>query len=226
MGHLRRPDILYNGDMQPEISHNGTRQNYDRLSRWYDSFSASERHFTEAGLQLLDAQLGENILEIGFGTGHALVELADAVGNTGRICGIDLSPGMFAVANHRIRRAGMEGRISLQLGDATCLPFANDHFHAVFMSFTLELFETVEIPPVLAECRRVLQPGGRLGIVSLLKNDTRAVEIYEWFHMHFPVVVDCRPIFVQQVLEAAGFRTGKSEEKQLWGLPVAAVIAR
>jgi ubiquinone/menaquinone biosynthesis C-methylase UbiE len=226
MGHSSRPDILYNGGMQPDVSHQGTQQNYDHLSRWYDSFSASERRITETGLQLLNANPGERILEIGFGTGHSLVELVHAVGETGKVCGVDLSPGMFAMALRRIQHAGMEANISLHIGDATRLPFADNQFHAVFMSFTLELFETAEIPVVLAECRRVLQQGGRLGIVSLIKDETNAVKVYEWFHARFPRIVDCHPIFVQQVLKAAGFSISNAVEKRLWGLPVAAIIAR
>jgi ubiquinone/menaquinone biosynthesis C-methylase UbiE len=211
--------------MLQEETHLATRQNYDRLSRWYDSFSTSERGFTETGLQLLDPQPGESLLEIGFGTGHALIDLAHAVGATGKVCGLDISPGMLAVAQRRVERSFPEGKISLQLGDATCLPFPSHQFHAIFMSFTLELFEIKEIPVVLAECQRVLMPGGRLGVVSLLKNETRAVKVYEWFHVRFPGIVDCHPILVHQLLETAGFKTSHLAEKRLWGLPVAAVVA-
>ena len=45
--------------MQREIARLATRRNYDRLSRWYDSFSSSERLITNTGLQLLDAQPGD-----------------------------------------------------------------------------------------------------------------------------------------------------------------------
>jgi ubiquinone/menaquinone biosynthesis C-methylase UbiE len=75
------------------MSRDATRANYDRLSRWYDSFSSSERRFTETGLRLLDPKPDEAILEIGFGTGHALAALAQ----TARVWGIDLSPGMLTV---------------------------------------------------------------------------------------------------------------------------------
>ena len=203
-----------------------TRQNYDRLSRWYDWFSSSERRFTELGLTLLRIQPGEKILEIGFGTGHALIDLAAAVGESGSICGIDLSQGMFAIANRRVQRSSMRGRITIQEGEATHIPFPDQQFQAVFMSFTLELFDSRMIPRVLAECQRVLQPGGRLGIVSLQKKNAPAVKAYEWFHHLFPKVIDCHPILVCQVLEKSGFMVNQAVEKMLWGLPVEIVIAR
>ena len=211
--------------MLRENSHLANRQNYDRLSHWYDSFSASERLITQTGLTLLGAQPGEKILEIGFGTGHALIELVHSVGETGLVCGIDLSPGMIGMARQHIQHIGNKGKIHLQLGDATCLPFSSHQFQAIFISFTLELFAENEIPVVLAECRRVLQHGGRLAIVSLLKNGSRSVMIYDWFHARFPGIVDCRPIFVPQVLETAGFRTNNVVKKTLWGLPAAAIIS-
>jgi ubiquinone/menaquinone biosynthesis C-methylase UbiE len=209
-----------------EISRLATRQNYDRLSRWYDSFSAGERRITNIGLHQLKIQTGEKVLEIGFGTGHALIDLAVAVDESGKVCGIDISPGMVAVANRRIQRSGMGERIKILVGDATHLPYPCQYFNAAIMSFTLELFDSRTIPVVLAECQRILQPGGRLGIISLLKRDARSVDLYEWFHVHFPKVVDCRPICVRPILEMVGFVVIQTVEKRLWGLPVEAVVAQ
>ena len=205
--------------------HRDTRQNYDRLSRWYDSFSTSEERLTEIGLQLLSIQPCEQALEIGFGTGHSLVKLGRAVGEAGRVFGEDLSPGMVTVARQRVQNSGMDKRISLNIGDATYLPFRNNQFQVAFLSFTLELFNEKEIQVVLAECWRVLLPAGRLGIVSLLKKDTYPVKIYERFHRLFPKVVDCQPISVRPILEEARFEITKITEEQLWGLPVAALVA-
>ena len=212
--------------MPPEKSRLTVQQNYDRLSRWYDSISASERVFSSSGLRLLDARPGEYVLEIGFGTGRALIELARAVGETGKVSGIDLSSGMLAVSQQRLQRSGLGAKIDLYLGDATCLPFPSHHFQAVFSSFTLELFEPSEIQAVLAECRRILVPSGRLVLVSLAKQKSLAVKIYEWFHHQFPAIVDCRPILIRQELENAGFSIVDFFEKRLWGLPAEAVLAR
>lgn len=198
-----------------------TRNNYNRLSRFYDLFSSSERRFTETGLHLLNPQPDEAILEIGYGTGHALTTLAQ----TARVWGIDLSPGMMKVTEKNLRRAGLLDRVTLQVGDATSLPFPDEMFDAAFMSFTLELFPEPEIPRVLAECRRVLRAGGRLGVVALAKKDARAVKVYEWFHAKMPRVVDCRPIRVEALLTANRFEVRQVAEANIWGLPASAVLA-
>lgn len=167
------------------------------------------------------------MLEIGFGVGSSLRSLAFKVGASGLACGIDLSPGMARQAQVALRRTGLADRVSLQLGDAAALPYPSGCFDALFMAFTLELFDAPEIPLVLAECRRVLKLPGRLCVVSLARPDPpgRAVRIYEWFHRRFPVLVDCRPIPVADYLRQAGFTIHHAHTGSMWGLPVDSVLA-
>ena len=196
------------------------------MSRWYDWFTSSEKQFTEIGLRMLNVQPGEKVLEVGFGTGHGLVALAHSVGENGKVYGIDLSAGMFRVAKVKISRAGLSNRIELRLGDAVNLPFEDAFFDTIFISFTLELFDTPEIPLVLAECKRVLLEDGRLSVVALEKKDCRAVRIYEWFHARMPSLVDCHPIYVRRIIEAAGFEPVEAREKAMWGLPIEIITAK
>ena len=100
---------------------------------------------------------GEKILEIGFGTGGSLVSLVQLVGRTGKVYGVDLSTGMFRVAQSKLKKNGILNRVELQCADAVHLPYPDNFFDAVFMSFVLELFDTPELPLVLHECKRVLQ---------------------------------------------------------------------
>lgn len=118
-------------------------------------------------------------------------------------------------------------RVELYHGDASKLPFINETFDAVFMSFTLELFDTPEIPQLLNEVRRVLKAGGRLGVASLsrTKGNSIALRIYEWIHRKWPKYVDCRPIYVEQFLRKAGYTIQSKEMDNLLVLPLEIVVA-
>jgi len=192
---------------------------YDRLSRWYDLFSGGERRLGLDALRLLAPRPGERVLEIGPGTGHALRQLASAVGLDGLACGLDLSPGMLARARRRAPGS------ALVQADGLFPPFVGGSFDLIFLSFTLELFDTPEIPAVLAECARLLRPGGRLGVVALAKCDGLMVNLYEKAHSRWPAVIDCRPIHAAQAVREAGFTVRESQVRSLWGLPVEVVIA-
>lgn len=86
-------------------SRSETRAFYNKISRVYDLLAEhSEAPMRRLGLEMLAPRPGETILEIGFGTGHCLVALADAVARTGSVHGIDLSDGMARVAHGLLTR--------------------------------------------------------------------------------------------------------------------------
>lgn len=205
------------------------RASYNKLSRWYDVLAEqSEKKFRDVGLRKLKAIAGEQLLEIGCGTGHGILALAQEVGNSGRVYGLDLSEGMLNITRARVKKAGLSHRVTLIWGDGAKLPFQANYFNAIFMSFTLELFDTPEIAHVLQGCQQVLRPGGRICVVAMSKksNANWATRLYEWSHRQLPKYIDCRPIFVQQSLAENGFQLAEAIEMSMWGLPVAVVLAK
>jgi ubiquinone/menaquinone biosynthesis C-methylase UbiE len=187
----------------------------------------SEQPMREIALQMLAPAPGEHLLEIGFGTGHVLARLARAVGPTGVVFGLDLSENMLAQARERLEREGLADRVTLACGDAEDLPYPSDSLDGIFMSFTLELFDTPDIPRVLAQCQRVLRPGGRIVVAAVSRESGRELTLraYEWTHRHFPNLLDCRPIYVRRALEAAGFLVEDSRVESMW-VPVEIVRGR
>jgi ubiquinone/menaquinone biosynthesis C-methylase UbiE len=226
---------------------------YTRLSKWYDRFGGSEWPHIAEGLRLLDVKPGDCVLEVGFGTGRSLIALAHAVGSTGQVIGIDLSPGMIAVAREQVRKEAARASfprasggnpassskasgcptttlrhdvVRLHLGSAMHLPYAAASFDAVFSSFTLDLIDTPDIPRVLGEMRRVLKPGGRIGLVSMSKAcaGNVVVKVYERFHRWLPKLIDCRPIYLQSAVESAGLHCKVHQTRSMWGIPVEIVV--
>ena len=191
------------------------------------SFDASEHTARDAGIELVGIETAERVLEIGCGTGQALVSFARAVGDRGCVCGIDLSNGMIDVARRRLQDQGLLPAVHLEVADARHLPFRSGQFDVVFMSFTLELFEADDRTAVLSEVRRVLREGGRLGVVAMsgAVGCTPTVEIYRWLHRHFPHIADGRPIDLGSELQRAAFAIQRQRSMDIWSLPVEAAVA-
>jgi ubiquinone/menaquinone biosynthesis C-methylase UbiE len=205
------------------------RASYDRMSRWYDTVAGHfESMYRDIGLAQMNTQEGELILEIGCGTGHSLLALAQSVGCSGKVYGIDISEGMLDISRARVRRAGLSDRITLTCGDATDLPFRPHSFDAILVIFTLELFDTPEIPIVLCQCRKVLRDTGRICLVAMSKKGKAGLvtRLYEWAHRKFPRYIDCRPIPVWKALKDAGLHIVDASEVSRWTLLVEVVVAK
>lgn len=201
---------------------------YDRMGRWYDLLCQGfEDKHRNAGVRALRPGAGDAILDIGCGSGRAIVALAAMVGRSGKIYGLDLSKGMLNLARRRVETASATARVALVRGDARQLPFKPSSFNGIFMSFALELFAAREMQRVLVECRRTLRPGGRVCVVALSKRggDNLVAKTYEWLHRKFPQYVDCRPILVRESLERVRFRTLDMRVVSVVGLHIERVLA-
>ncbi|MFW3171426.1 methyltransferase domain-containing protein [Geodermatophilus sp. CPCC 206100] len=116
-----------------------------------------------AVVELLALRPGERVLDVGVGPGLLAADLARQVGSAGRVCGVDTSDSMIALAG---RRAAAEGSapIELRRADAVALPYADATFD---VGVTTQVLEYVaDVPTALAELGRVLRPGGRVLVLD------------------------------------------------------------
>ncbi len=199
---------------------------YDRISAIYDYLALSEIRYLEKGVRLLNLKDGDIVLEIGSGTGRMLPIIAKEIGSLGIVCGLDISSGMIAVSKRKLEKERTSMQIELIQGDGILLPFRDSSFSTVFMGFTLELFDTPEIPVALGEIWRVLKPGGKLVVVGLSREkETIPLKLYEWLHKKWPRYFDCRPIYVKRSVKDAKFDIKSGEMHSMFGLPVEIVLA-
>lgn len=132
---------------------------WDRISQIY--WREIDRRFAPVVDSVLargDLQVGERVLDIGTGTGAIAAEAAIAVGPSGDVLGIDISPEMLALAGRRADQAPV--RFQVREGSADSIPAADRSFDVVLTSLTL--MYVIDRPSAAREIARVLRPGGRL----------------------------------------------------------------
>ena len=113
----------------------------------------------EAMIDLADPQPGEHVLDVACGTGMATRLAAARVTPSGRAVGLDIDPGMIAVArSHPAMPAN--GPLEWHCESALKMPFEDQTFDLVLCFHGLQFFP--DRVAGLAQMRRVLKPGGRL----------------------------------------------------------------
>src|SRR5262249_48759 len=114
-----------------------------------------------ATLKILELRAGERILDIGSGPGLLAYDMAATAGPQGRLCGIDTSEPMLAMARNRC--AGQPWA-EVRQASPPPLPYPDASFD---VAVSTQVYEYIaDIPAALAELYRVLRPGGRAVIVD------------------------------------------------------------
>lgn len=140
---------------------------FDNISGNYDFLN----HFLSFGIDLswrkktvamVKASGAKSVLDVATGTG----DLAIMMANYGieKITGVDISQGMLNVGVEKVKKAGLDQKITLQVADGENLPFPENTFDAITISFGIRNFE--DVPKGLKDLYRVLKPGGQLVILE------------------------------------------------------------
>lgn len=157
---------------------------FGRLSPWRDSTGLDDKQAREhaarlelraaAGsevavrdeyVRLLGVTPGEQVLDVGCGSGAVTRTLASRVMPGGRAVGVDASPALLKVARELADKAGFGAVIDFKEGDCRGLPFPDASFDAVVAATTLS--HVPDVGRALAEMVRVTRPGGRVGVFDL-----------------------------------------------------------
>lgn len=142
-------------------------QMFDNISPKYDLLNrvlsmGIDIQWRKDVIKMVKASNPQTILDIATGTGDLAIMMAK--NTNAKITGLDLSAGMLDVGRKKVKEAGLDTRIEMVQGDSENLPFQDNSFDCITVSFGVRNFENLE--KGLAEINRVLKPGGTFVILE------------------------------------------------------------
>lgn len=148
---------------------------FDSIAPAYDFMNTAmtgglHRFWRDRALRMALQRIGSpapgRVLDVACGTGDVSFRLHELL-PAARISGLDLSPGMLAIAQARLKKldAGSREKMEFVVGDSLALPYPDDSFDLVTVAYGVRNFERLE--DGYREMRRVLRPGGVICVVEL-----------------------------------------------------------
>ncbi len=135
-------------------------------------------------LALAALQPGEVVLDLGSGAGFDCFLAAQAVGPSGRVIGVDMTPEMLERARRTAARDGY-ANVEFRLGDIEDLPVEDDSVDVVISNCVINL--APDKARAFAEAFRVLRPGGRMHVSDLVLTQ----EPPDWLREDDAALVGC-----------------------------------
>lgn len=142
-------------------------QMFDTISKNYDGLNrvislGIDVSWRKKVVKLVSENNPKQILDIATGTGDLAMMMAEL--NPDRIIGLDISAGMLEVGKEKINKANLSDKIEMVVGDSENIPFEDNTFDAITVSFGVRNFENLD--KGLQEIHRVLKPGGKFVVLE------------------------------------------------------------
>ena len=136
-------------------------QMFDNISGNYDGLNrvislGIDMKWRKKVVALVAEKNPKTILDIATGTGDLVIMMANT--SAKKIIGLDISAGMLEVGKKKIETKNLSHKIEMVLGDSENMPYPDNYFDAITVSFGIRNFENLE--KGLAEIYRVLKPNG------------------------------------------------------------------
>lgn len=110
---------------------------------------------------------GQTVLDLAGGTGDLTAKFSRLVGETGRVMLADINDSMLKMGREKLRNIGIVGNVEYVQANAEALPFADNTFDCITISFGLR--NVTDKEKALRSMYRVLKPGGRLLVLEFSK---------------------------------------------------------
>ena len=210
--------------IEETISARRARAFYDRIGPRYDWTTFFESEAKSRAIVRLALEPGLKVLDAGAGTGNELAQIQAELDPGGLAFGLDASFVMAQLTNRRSAAGSFQAL-------ANQLPIRPETFDRIYAAYLLDLLPISAIPGLLNEFKRVLAPGGLIVLLSLTEGidpvSRTIVGGWKFIYRMAPIACGgCRPLQLEGLVLAAGFKIQSLEIIKEWGVPSELVVMR
>lgn len=164
---------------------------FDRIAPVYDDFNnqlslGQHKIWKLMTVKWASPQVGQRGLDICCGSGDIALLLAEKIGVTGQVIGLDFSPSQLAIARQKSQIKCPQLPLQWIEGDALNLPFEDNQFDCVTMGYGLR--NVTNIPRSLEEMRRVLKIGAKAAILDFHRPENSLIAQFQQWYLSNVVV--------------------------------------
>ena len=149
-----------------------TKAQFNALAPDYDSGPGCFAYYGRRLVAAAGVAPGQRVLDVASGRGAVLFPSAERAEQTGEVVGVDLAEQMARITNEEAARRGLAARVRIM--DAERLDFPDASFDRVLCGFGIMFFP--DQPHALGEFRRVLKPGGKIGVSTWRRTQNSELE--------------------------------------------------
>lgn len=191
-----KPD--YNSDKskkeQVEEMFDNVAKRYDFLNRFLSL--GIDIYWRKKAIAYLKKDSDSVVLDVATGTGDLALEINKQI-NPAKIIGLDLSEQMLQFGRQKIKDSGLAHKIEMIKGDSEALPFQDNYFDAVTVSFGVRNFENLD--KGLSQINRVLKTGAKLVVLEF--SNPKAFPFKQLFGAYFKFVL---PMWAKLINKQSG----------------------
>ncbi|RKQ37663.1 demethylmenaquinone methyltransferase [Oceanobacillus halophilus] len=178
--------------MQEQSKEERVHHVFEKIYKNYDSMNSIisfQRHkaWRKDVMKRVKVEKGTKALDVCCGTGDWSISLSEAVGDNGKVVGLDFSQNMLSIAKKKKEELQLEN-LELIHGNAMELPFEDNSFDYVTIGFGLR--NVPDYMTVLKEMYRVVKPGGK--VVCLETSQPTAIGFKQLYFFYFRFIM---PLF-------------------------------
>ena len=214
----------------PEMARDEDSETKSQMEKMVDTYDSYMRKITfgrehvlrDVTVEAAQIKPGDRVLEVGCGTGTLSLAAKRKAGESGKVHGIDIIPGMIELSKQKAEKAGLD--VSFQLGSIEALPFADSQFDAVMCSFMIFHMSDRVRRNGIKEIFRVLKPNGRLMIIDMSPPIHKVTRAFVKLIVGFMLPHDLKELL--PLMEESGFSNMEVRQVKfrVFGLPILSYV--